>query len=224
MDPVRVMVWNEYRCDREDPEAAALYPGGIHAAIADHLHAQEGVVARTATLDEPEHGLTAEALDHTDVLIWWAHRAHREVSDEVVERVASRVRGGMGLMVLHSGHYAKVLQVLLGTSCRIQWENNGGLERLWVVDPDHPVTAGVGPSFELPRTEMYGEPFVVPSPDEVLLISWFESGQVFRSGCVWRRGDGKVFYFRPGHETYAIYHDERVMRVITNAVYWLAGR
>ncbi len=215
---IQVTVWNEFRHEREEATVAEVYPDGIHATIADALEGDHDV--RTATLDQPEHGLTADVLESTDVLSWWGHEAHEEVRDSVVDRVHERVLEGMGLIVLHSGHYAKIFKRLLGTSCRLQWREDGRTERLWVVDPGHPIADGLGESIELPETEMYGEPFDVPEPDRLVFVSWFEGGEVFRSGCCYRRGSGRIFYFRPGHETYPIYEDEDVRRVLNNAVEW----
>ncbi|WP_306057758.1 ThuA domain-containing protein [Natronococcus wangiae] len=215
---VAVTIWNEFRHEQEDDDAAAVYPDGIHATIADALEDDHEV--RTATLDEPEHGLTEAVLDETDVLLWWGHIAHDEVADEVVDRVQERVLEGMGLLVLHSGHFSKVFKRLMGTTCNLQWREDGARERLWVVDPGHPIADGLGESIELPETEMYGEPFDVPEPDRLVFTSWFEGGEVFRSGCCYRRGNGRIFYFRPGHETYPIYENEEVRRVLRNAVDW----
>ncbi|MFH1919504.1 MAG: ThuA domain-containing protein [Planctomycetota bacterium] len=224
-EPIRVTVWNEFVHEKTSPAVGAIYPGGIHAAIAEGLAEDLGstVEVRTATLDEPQHGLTDEVLAETDVLCWWGHAAHDRVADEVVERVRHRVLGGMGLLVLHSAHASKIFRRLLGTSCMLRWREAGERERLWIVDPGHPIVEGLqGECFELEQTEMYGEFFDVPPPDEVILISWFEGGEVFRSGCTFRRGKGKIFYFRPGHETFPIYRDANVRRVIANAVRWAA--
>lgn len=222
-----VTIWNEFQHEREDEDVAAVYPDGIHAAIADvladHEHVNDdsaGHEIRTATLQEPEHGLTEDVLEWTDVLLWWGHEAHDEVSDAVVDRVQERVLEGMGLIVLHSGHYAKIFKRLMGTTCSLQYREDGATERLWVVDPGHPIADGLEESFELSQTEMYGEPFDVPEPDRLVFVSWFEGGEVFRSGCCYRRGNGRIFYFRPGHETYPIYEDDAVQRVLHNAVEW----
>jgi trehalose utilization protein len=223
--PIRVTVWNEYIHEKTSPAVAKIYPDGIHAAIAEALTEGLGSAVRvgTATLDEPAHGLTDEVLAATDVLTWWGHAAHDRVADEVVERVHNRVLEGMGLLVLHSGHASKIFRRLLGTSCMLRWREAAERERLWIVDPSHPIVEGLEDEhFELEHTEMYGEFFDVPTPDDVILISWFEGGEVFRSGCTFRRGKGKIFYFRPGHETFPIYRDANVRRVIANAVKWLA--
>lgn len=216
---IRVVIWNEFVHEKENPAAAAHYPGGIHAAIADGMQG-EGFSVRTATLDEPEHGLTDEVLAGTDVLIWWGHAAHDRVSDLVVDRVYRRVLDGMGLIVLHSGHFSKIFKKLMGTECGLIWREAGEKERLWVTDPSHPIAEGLERYFELEQEEMYGEHFDVPAPDELVFVSWFAGGEVFRSGCAYHRSRGKIFYFRPGHETYPTYHDKNVQRVIANAVRW----
>lgn len=223
--PIRVTVWNEYVHEKSSPVVAKIYPMGIHATIAEALTRQLGetVNVRTATLDEPEHGLTDSVLDQTDVLLWWGHAAHAKVADAVVDRVHKRVLDGMGLLALHSAHLSKIFVKLMGTSCMLRWREAGEKERLWIVDPSHPIADGFDNEyFELQHTEMYGERFDIPAPDEIVFISWFEGGEVFRSGCTFRRGKGKIFYFRPGHETFPIYHDAHVQRVLANAVKWAA--
>ncbi|SFJ79903.1 Trehalose utilization protein [Paenibacillus sp. UNC496MF] len=217
---INVTIWNEFRHEKTNAKAAEIYPQGMHAAIAEGLNVQGEV--RFATLDEPEHGLTEEVLNGTDVLIWWGHLAHHEVSDEIVERVYKRVLHGMGLIVLHSGHFSKIFRKLMGTSCDLKWREADEKERIWVVNPAHPIAAGIGEYIELPAEEMYGEHFDIPQPDELVMVSWFEGGEVFRSGCCYTRGSGKVFYFRPGHETYPTYHNPQVRKVIDNAVQWAA--
>lgn len=221
-DTLRVTVWNEYLHEVEDESIAAIYPAGIHGAIAAALR-EEGLDVRTATLAEPEHGLSEAVLADTGVLIWWSHKAHDRVAGEVVDRIYQRVvAGGMGLVVLHSGHFSKIFIRLMGTTCNLKWREAGEKERIWVVAPGHPIAAGLPESFDIANAEMYGEHFDIPEPDQLVLISWFEGGEVFRSGCCFYRGCGKVFYFRPGHETYPIYHHPHVLRVIANAVRWAA--
>ena len=220
-DLPRVTVWNEYRHEREEEEIAAIYPRGMHAPIVDYLRAR-GFPVRVATMDEPEHGLTDEVLAETDVLTWWGHKAHREVSDAVVDRVYQRVLDGMGLIPLHSSHFSKIFKKLMGASCGLYWRSIGEKERVWVVNPGHPIAEGLGEYFEIPRAEAYGEPFDIPEPDSLVFISWFAGGEVFRSGCCYKRGRGKIFYFRPGDQAYPIYHQEEVLRVIANAALWAA--
>jgi trehalose utilization protein len=219
---IRVTVWNEFKHERLHEEVRSVYPDGLHRAIAAGLEQEQDMSVRTATLPEPECGLTREVLNGTDVLIWWGHMAHEEVSDEVVERVYARVLDGMGLVVLHSGHFSKIFKKLMGTTCDLKWREANEKERIWVVDPAHPIAAGLPEYFELKPEEMYGEHFDVPAPDELVLVSWFEGGEVFRSGCTWKRGQGKIFYFRPGHETYPTYYHPLVRRVIANGVRWAA--
>ncbi|MGZ9585464.1 ThuA domain-containing protein [Paenibacillus marinisediminis] len=216
---LKVTVWNENRHEQHNPVVGEIYPEGIHGAIARFL-IEAGFDAGTATLDEPEHGLTDEVLNHTDVLIWWGHLAHEEVKDEIVNKVKQRVLDGMGLIVLHSGHFSKIFKALMGTSCDLKWREANETERLWVVAPSHPIAEGIGEYIELEKEEMYGEHFDIPAPDELVLVSWFEGGEIFRSGCTYTRGNGKVFYFRPGHETYPTYHNPEIQRVIVNAVRW----
>ena len=219
---VRVTVWNEFRHEKSNEKIRALYPDGIHNAIASHLKKQSGLEVRTATLDEPSHGLTDEALNSTDVLIWWGHAAHGDVKDEIVNKVHARILDGMGFICLHSAHYSKIFRRLMGTSCSLKWREAGEKERVWVVAYGHPIADGLNEYFEIEHAEMYGEPFDVPEPDTLVFISWFPGGEVFRTGCCYYRGRGKVFYFRPGHETYPIFYDPNVLRVIENAARWAA--
>lgn len=221
---IRVTVWNEFRHEKHNEAVKKVYPDGIHTAIAAHLQKQSMQV-QVATLDEPEQGLTEDVLANTDVLTWWGHLAHDEVEDAIVDRVQQRILDdGMGLLVLHSGHYSKIFKRLMGTSCQLRWREAGEKERLWVAEPGHPIVEGLGDYIEIPHAEMYGEPFYIPTPESTIFISWFQGGEVFRSGCTYRRGRGKIFYFRPGHETYPIYYQDEIMHVITNGIRWLAPK
>jgi trehalose utilization protein len=224
MDRIHALVWNEYRHEQENPAVRQVYPDGIHRAIAEGLRKNPDIIASTATLDEPDHGLTEAALRQTDVLLWWGHKAHQEVRDEIVERVKTRVLQGMGLLVLHSGHLSKLFRAVMGTACTLKWREAGEKERLWNIEPSHPITQGIGDYIELPHTEMYGERFDIPRPDELVFISWFAGGEVFRSGCCWQRGHGRIFYLGPGHETFPIYQNEQIQRVLANAVRWARPR
>ena len=220
---VKVTLWNENRHEKQNEQIGKLYPKGMHGAIAQYLDGQPGIVKiRLAELDEPEHGLTEEVLADTDVLTWWGHGAHHEVRDEIVDRVHARVLDGMGLIVLHSGHFSKIFKKVTGTTCNLKWREIAEKERLWVMNPAHPIAEGIGEYIEIEHTEMYGERFDIPAPDDLILVSWFPGGEVFRSGCCFYRGRGKVFYFRPGHETYPIYYHPGVLRVIYNAILWAA--
>ena len=219
---IRAVVWGENVHEKKSQVVADLYPDGMHAYIANALKAG-GIEASTATLQDPEHGLPQVRLDETDVLIWWGHAAHGDVEDEVVERVADAVYGGMGLILLHSAHFSKIFKKLMGTPCNLTWREAGERERLWVSSRHHPIARGLPDHFELENEEMYGEPFGVPEPLETVFVSWFQGGEVFRSGLTYRRGAGNVFYFRPGHETYPTYYDANVQKVLVNAVRWAAN-
>src|SRR6185436_2475395 len=218
---LRVTVWNEFRHEKTHEEVRKVYPDGMHAVIAKAL-TEQGFTVRTATLDEPEHGLTEAVLADTDVLTWWGHLAHGEVQDEIVARVHKRVMEGMGLIVLHSGHFSKIFGKLMGTGCDLKWRESTDNERIWVVNPSHPIAEGLGECIELEHEEMYGEHFDIPAPDSLVFISWFKGGEVFRSGCCYERGRGKIFYFRPGHESYPTYFNPEIRRVIANAARWAA--
>ncbi|TMR08989.1 trehalose utilization protein ThuA [Nonomuraea turkmeniaca] len=221
---VNVTVWSENYHEPREEEVRRRYPEGIHGAIAAGLAEVlgEGVRVRTAVLEEPEHGLTDQVLTQTDVLTWWGHMAHDEVDDKVVDRVRRRVLGGMGLLVLHSGHYSKIFRSLMGSTCTLNWRDAGERELVWTVSPGHPIAHGIPRPLVLDRHETYGEPFDIPEPDELVFISSFSGGEVFRSGCCYRRGLGRIFYFAPGDQEYPVYHHPDVRRVLANAVLWAA--
>ena len=217
---IRTLIWHEHRHEQTNTLVAKLYPKGMHGALKDGFAGHKDFSVDTALLDDPEHGLTVERLAETDVLLWWGHVAHGEVTDEIVERVAQRVWEGMGLIVLHSGHFSKIFKRLMGTPCALKWREAGEVERLWITNRNHPIAAGLPEMIEIEHEEMYGEPFSIPEPMETLMISWFEGGEVFRSGCTWQRGAGRIFYFRPGHEAYPTYYNSEVLQVIRNATRW----
>lgn len=224
MNPrLRVTIWNENIHERENSIVAKIYPKGIHGCLAEALKLDQEIDVRTATMQEPDHGLTSDVLDNTDVLVWWGHAAHGQVNDQAVERVLVRIWQGMGFIALHSSHYSKIFKRLMGTSCSLTWREAGERERLWVCNPGHPIVRGIDRFIEIENTEMYGEPFAIPTPDENVFLSWYEGGEVFRSGCTWKRGNGKIFYFSPGHEVYPIYFNPTVQLVLRNAVRWAAS-
>lgn len=220
--PVRVLVWGENRHEQTEPEIVAHYPGGMHEAIAEGIRENLGTAAivSTATLEQPEHGLTEEVLAATDVLFWWGHEAHGEVDDAVVERVKQHVLSGMGLVVLHSAHFSKIFRTLMGTTCSLQWRSADDSELVWTVDPTHPIAQGVPHPIALPGSEMYGELFDIPTPDELVFISSYTGGEVFRSGCTFKRGYGRIFYFSPGDQIWPIYNHKDIRRVLANAAAW----
>jgi len=219
---IRLTIWNEYRHERQRQDVAKVYPEGIHGASAEFVGGQDGISVRTATLDEPDHGLSEAVLAETDVLTWWGHAAHDEVREEIVDRLQGRILQGMGLIVLHSGHFSKIFRRMMGTTCQLKWREAGEREVLWVTSPAHPIARGIDECFTIEHTEMYGEHFDIPQPDETVFISSFAGGEVFRSGVCFRRGAGRIFYFRPGHETFPIYRQPEVLRIIANAVRWAA--
>lgn len=216
---LRVTIWNEYIHEQENPEVKRIYPNGIHECLGKFLGKETDIEVRYATLHMPEHGLTEEVLKETDVLIWWGHVGHDRVSDDVVERVKQRVLQGMGLIALHSAHHSKIMKSLLGTTLNLRW-HDVDREKLICINPGHPIAEGVQEPLLLEQEEMYGEFFDIPKPDDVIFLGWFQSGEVFRSGCTFTRGRGKIFYFQPGHEEYPIYHIPQIQRIIRNAVRW----
>ncbi|WP_304222480.1 ThuA domain-containing protein [Gracilinema caldarium] len=226
--PIRAVIWNEFIHEQEHEAIRKIYPKGIHQVIAEALEKTGNFSVSTATLDQPEHGLSKELLENTQVLYWWGHIAHDKVQNEIVERVKQRVLEGMGLVVLHSGHYSKIFRSLMGTTCSLKWREAAEKERIWVIEPSHPIAQDLpvneGGYFEIPHEEMYGERFEIPVPDELVFVSWFQGGEVFRSGCCWNRGAGRIFYFRPGHESYPTYYNTAVQKILVNAGYWAAER
>lgn len=219
---IKVTIYNEYKHELEDERIAAVYPKGIHGCIADFLSADGDMEIKTFTMHNVEE-ITDEVLKDTDVLIWWGHCAHEAVPDEVAARVHNHVMCGMGFVALHSAHFSKPFIKLMGSTCSLCWRD-GDRERLWNIMPSHPIAQGIGKYIEIPEEEMYGERFDVPTPDELIFLGWFRGGEVFRSGCVWNKGLGKVFYFQPGHESNPTYHIPEIQRIITNAVRFVAPR
>lgn len=221
-EPIRVTVWGENRHEHTDPQVREIYPDGMHTVVADAIgeHLGEGARVRTVTLDDPEHGLTEEVLAETDVLTWWGHAAHAEVADSVVARVHQHVLSGMGLIALHSAHHSKIFKALMGTTANLRWRNEDDRELIWTVAPGHPIAQGIPQPLVVPEDEMYGEYFDIPAPEELVFVSSFSGGEVFRSGCCFRRGQGNIFYFRPGDQDYPVYYQPGIRKVIANAVQW----
>ncbi len=216
---IRVTVYNEFQHEKSSEKVRNLYPNGIHSAITDFLKCDD-IEVKTATLDDIETSLTPEILKETDVLIWWGHMAHDKVPDEIAQNVRDEVLKGMGFIALHSAHHSKPFKLLMGTSCNLSWRESRDMERVWTVNPAHPISKGIGRYFELPEVETYAEPFGIPNPDEVIFMGWYSGGELFRSGCTFHRENGRIFYFQPGHETFPIFYNKNVQTVIRNAVYW----
>ena len=223
---IRVTIWNEGEHERTQADIAEIYPAGIHGAIAEGVSGLLGdaIEVRTLTLAETleDEARFIEVLESADVLLWWGHIAHDRVPDALVERVHRRVLAGMGILVLHSGHFSKIFIKLMGTTCSLAWRNDGEVERVWTVKPGHPITRGVEQGFTVDRQEMYGEFFDVPEPDELVFVSNFAGGEVFRSGLCYTRGYGRVFYFSPGDQEYPVYFHPQVRQVLANAIEWAA--
>ena len=219
---IRVTLWNEFYHEKTEDDVKELYPDGLHAKIKEELEkmAPGEYDIKLADLEMPEHGLSEEVLNNTDVLVWWGHCVHDKVDDAIVTKVVDHVHRGMGFIALHSSHLSKPFVKLMGTPCTLRWRCEDEKGRVWKVDRTHPITKGIPDSFELKAEEMYGEPFLVPKPDDLLFVTWFEGGEIFRSGCTYTRGNGKIFYFQPGHETCPSYYNEHVIRVIKNAIDW----
>ena len=216
---IKVTVWKEFVHEKTDPEVKKIYPNGIHSVVAEFLKCDD-IEVRTATLDDDECGLSEEVLKNTDVLVWWGHMKHASVPDEIAERVHNEVLKGMGFIALHSAHHSKPFKRLMGTACNLSWREHGDLERVWNINPAHPITRGIGRYFELEHEETYAEPFSIPEPMETVLLGWYEVGEVIRAGCTYKRQNGKIFYFQPGHESFPTFLNKDVQQIIKNAVYW----
>ena len=221
---MRILVFNENHHELTRPEIAERYPLGIHGTLAAALRERFGADAEiaVATQDQPGYGLGPEALDQTDVLVWWSHVLHDEMDDDTVHRLRARVLAGMGLVVLHSGAGSKLFTGLMGTTCDRRWRHGDDRQLVWTVKPGHPIAAGVPNPLVIEHDEMYGEPFDLPEPDELVFISWFSGGEVLRSGACYHRGAGRIFYFSPGDQECPVYHQPEVLHVIANAVRWAA--
>lgn len=219
---IKVTIWNEFIHEKTKPLPARHYPNGIHNAIKEFLDADGRFEVKTAALEDENCGITKELLDNTDVLLWWGHVAHDMVSDEAAELVHNAVLSGMGFIALHSAHHSKPFRRLMGTTCNLSWREDGDMERIWVIKPSHPIAQGIDRYFEIEHEETYAEPFDIPEPDELVFGGWYSGGEIFRSGCCFYRGNGKIFYFQPGHETVPVFKNENVQTVIKNAICWAA--
>ncbi len=216
---MKVLIFNEFYHEQNHEKAKAVYPEGIHIALKKALECDD-IEIETVTLDTCAEVITEEKLAKTDVCLWWGHMMHHKVPDEVADKVVKAVHSGMGIIFLHSAHFSKPFKKLMGSPCALTWREDDDRELVWVCDPSHPIAQGIGRFIKLDHEETYGEPFSIPEPDKVVFIGHFEGGEVFRAGCCFKRGNGNIFYFQPGHETYPTYHNEDVIRVIKNAIYW----
>lgn len=220
-NPRLVVVWSERTAPKE------MYPNDVNAAIAEGLKGLAGWEVVTANIDEPGQGLGDELLKRTDVLIWWGHKRHQEVKDELVERIVRRVKAeGMGFIALHSSHFARPYRKLMGTACSWgEYKADGTSAKVIVKAPQHPIAQGVK-DFELPKIERYGEPFAVPEPETVVLDGIYKkpdgNTEPGRMGLCWTIGKGRVFYLTPGHETYNDFFRPDIRQILRNAVEWAA--
>jgi trehalose utilization protein len=229
-DKRKVVVWSEGTAN-VDPVSKKVYPQDINTAIAEGLAPLEasGWQVVKASLNDPDQGISDELLGSTDVLIWWGHKRHGDVKDDLVNKIAARVRDGhMGFIGTHSCHFAKPFKKLMGTAC--SWREyvaDGTSAEIIVKEPDHPICKGVK-TFKLPQIERYGEPFAVPTPESVPLEGLYTKPdgktEPARMGLCWTVGKGKVFYFTPGHETYNDYYRPEVRQIFVNAVQWAGGK
>lgn len=219
---MKITIFTEHNASMDSPEGKLAYPEGMNECLR-LLIAGDGheVTMIVHGPDDDGSELTEEMLKNTDVLVWWGHWYHGSVNPAVVDMVVDYVNRGMGMLALHSAHESRPMQRLMGTTGALSWREMGENERVWVIDKTHPVAQGLGDYIDIEHEEMYGEPFAIPAPDELVFISWFRGGEVMRSGCTFKRGFGKLFYFRPGHETLPTYHNEQIRRVILNALEYL---
>lgn len=271
---IRVLVWDE----RGDAQKEG-YENFLGNCIADQLRQNPMFVVTSATLDDAEQGISEKTLDNTDVLLWWGHIRHQEISIEKGENIVTRIDAGkLSFIGLHSAHWStpfvecmneitrrrtfadksikkedvqfirpeirksvplpterispytdfqkfpdgsKKLEVHLPTCVFPGVRNDGKPSTITVLQKTHPIVKGLPAKLSLPHTEMYNEPFHIPAPDELIFEECWEGGEWFRSGCLWQLGKGKVFYFRPGHETYPIFKEKWVMQLLTNAITWM---
>ncbi|MBO5220145.1 MAG: ThuA domain-containing protein [Clostridia bacterium] len=222
MAKIKVTIWNEGRHEKRNPKVQEIYPDGIHNCVKRFLEVNDDMEVRAVTLDDPDNGLPDELLNDTDVLMWWGHMAHNDVPDALAAKVRDRVwNEGMGFIAMHSAHMSKPFRNIVGTSGQLSWGDDQR-ELMWNILPQHPIAAGIPEYFEIEQEEMYGEPFRVPQPDELIFVGWYEGGNIFRSGMTYYRGIGKLFYFQPGHELCRSFHNPYVQKVLTNAVRWAA--
>jgi trehalose utilization protein len=210
---MNVIVWTDLPHD--------IYASGLGEEVASAIREHTDATVRCATIEDPGQGL--DELEDIDVLVWWGHMRHDDVTDAHAAAVQEQVLRGMGLIALHASARSKPLLRLLGTTGTFKWREEDDRELIWPVDPAHPIAQGIGEVIALDAHEMYGEPFDIPAPDELVFISNFSGGEVLRSGCGWRRGRGRIFYFSPGHQTDPVYHHPAIRRVLGNAVGWAHG-
>lgn len=218
-ESVNALVWSE------GTEPEDVYPRGVRGPIADYLSEETDIEARTRSIEDEDQGVSGDDLEWADVILWWGHLRHDDVTDETVDRIEEHVReNGVGFVSLHSAHYARPYKRLIGMSGDLGGHRltDDESEYVEVCAPDHPIAEGVD-DFTLPEVEMFGEPYDIPEPETVVLHSEYSEGdEEFRSGVTFEFGEGRGFYLRPGHEEFEIYLDDNIQRIVTNATRWAA--
>lgn len=219
---MNITIFNEYHPNEHTGKAEKNYPGGIHIALKSIFESQEYDVV-TATQEQACNGLTDEILDNTDVLLWWSKNWDNELLNSVADKVVSRIREGMGAVFLHSAKNSKPFLRLTGTTSAtapVSWKEPGESERLFVVSPAHPIAEGIPSGYVIPNEEPYCEYFDIPKPDDIVFLGGFGNGMCIRAGVTFTRGAGKIFFFQPGHDSFPVYNDKVIRRIILNAVNW----
>lgn len=218
---MKIVVFCEKNPSMLTPEGLAAYPEGMGVYLKNILSEDGNDVTYIEVTDDGEQNYDEDVLKGCDVAVWWGHWYHDRVSDKLVDQLVENVQKGMGLICLHSAHRSKPFLRLLGTTGCLKWREDAEKERVWCVDLTHPINKGVGEFVDVAHEEMYGEPFDIPTPDELVYLGWFQGGEVLRSGCVFKRGRGKLFYFNPGHETYPTYKNPSIVKILKNACEYL---
>jgi trehalose utilization protein len=266
--PLRVLVWDE----QQEIQKKA-YENYLGNHVAEYLKKQPGLDVKSVSIKDPDQGLSSENLEEADVILWWGHVRHKDVSDPAVARIVSRIKAGKtGLVAIHSAHYSKPFKAIMAERLRedilsripekdrprVEFASlgegrptiaraearegkivlsvvapqcglggvraDGAPSHVEVKAPDHPIAKGVPARFDVKQTEMYNEVFTVPDPDTVVFFETWDKGEKFRAGCCWKVGEGRVFYFRPGHETYPVFHQEETLKILHNAALWAGKR
>ena len=277
---IQVVVWDE-----QQEKQKRAYPNYLGNHIASHLQKNESLDVLSVNLNDPGQGLSDEVLENCEVMVWWGHVRHTEISLETSKKLIRRVKEGkLNLIFLHSAHWANPFIEAMNEVVRHRVENkyaalgnkveieyayipdsnrftvpplgsivkpsiyerkfphgnvkvrvdmpscvfpfyrpDGKPSTLITLKPKHPIAQGIPSSFTIPETEMYDEPFHIPEPDEVIFEERWDAGEWFRSGALWQIGEGKVFYFRPGHELYKVFYEPLPLKIVENAVLWMRG-
>ncbi len=221
---MKVTIVCEYNSSMDSLEGKKAYPNGMGNCLKDFLQSAYDDVTLITYDDKGADELTDDIIEKTDVMFWWGHWYHGAILEELADKIVSRVQRGMGMVFLHSAHMSKPFKKLIGSTGTLKWREVGEHERLWCVDMSHPIAEGLGEYIDIPQEEMYGEPFDIPKPDELVYIGWFQGGEVFRGGCVFKRGRGKFFYFNPGHETYPTYRILKIQKLLIQACEYVAPK